>query len=188
MGPLEDCYRPDLVPPDGDVRSEQREHARRLADAGADLLLIETMGTAGEAFLAAEAAKETGLEFMVSLLAQEDGRLFDGTELSVAVNRIAPLGPAAIAINCLPARRVDGALGSLLAALSALPPDSRPAAGVYANAGLVGGDPSLPMICDVLPGEYASTALGWMERGVRMIGGCCGTAPEHISALKQLLA
>jgi S-methylmethionine-dependent homocysteine/selenocysteine methylase len=62
MGPLEDCYRPDLVPPEDNIRREQREHADRLVKAGADFLFLETMGTIGEACIAAACACATGKE------------------------------------------------------------------------------------------------------------------------------
>jgi S-methylmethionine-dependent homocysteine/selenocysteine methylase len=184
VGPLEDCYRPDLVPPTDDVRREHREHAGRLAAAGVDLLLIETMGTVTEARLAAEAAADTGLEFVVSFLGGDDGRLFGKEEIADAVKRIAPLHPVAICINCVPPRTLDPLLASLVTAREALPVDQRCAAGVYANVGHVGGDPSRPMICDVSPAEYAGFARKWTGMGIQLVGGCCGTGPEHIASLR----
>ena len=57
MAPLEDCYRPDLVPPDAELEDEHGEQARRLAAAGVDFLLLETLGTVREVRLAAAAAR-----------------------------------------------------------------------------------------------------------------------------------
>jgi homocysteine S-methyltransferase len=187
MGPLEDCYRPDLTPPPDEARREQQEHARRLAAAGVDLLLIETMGTIDEAHAAAEAARDTGKEFLLSFLGREDGRLFGGEKIGEAVSRIAPLHPVALCINCVPPGRLDPLLFALLSALGELPPDRRCAAGVYANAGRIGGNPSLPMICDVPPEEYTQFARHWAGLGIRIIGGCCGTGPEHIASLRLSL-
>ncbi|HJW84596.1 MAG TPA: homocysteine S-methyltransferase family protein, partial [Anaerolineae bacterium] len=82
MSPLEDCYSPDRVPPDDQLRAEHCEIAEHLAEAGCDLLLVETMNTIREATLAAEAAKSTGLPVCVSFVAGPGGRPPDQVTLA----------------------------------------------------------------------------------------------------------
>jgi S-methylmethionine-dependent homocysteine/selenocysteine methylase len=181
MGPLEDCYRPDLVPPEEDIRREQREHADRLVNAGVDFLFLETMGTIGESRIAATCAHATGKEFAVSFLVTGRGTLYSGETLADAVHAIAPLEPAFISINCVSPRQAEGALEQLLGALGALPVP----AGIYANVGRPGGENDPVFVCDVAPDEYARFGRDWSRRGVRVIGGCCGTGPAHIAALRR---
>jgi len=191
IAPLEDCYHPERVPPDAALRVEHAELAGRLADAGADFLLIETMGTAREAYAAAEAARATGLEFVISFLCTPQGALYSGEPLAGAVDRIVPLRPAAFSVNCVSPGFMETALASLRAALR-VPAGARATpVGLYANVGTPGGeeimDNSQSMTEDVGPKEYAAFADGWARAGVAFIGGCCGTTPEHIRAVARSL-
>ncbi|HUI08722.1 MAG TPA: homocysteine S-methyltransferase family protein, partial [Bacteroidota bacterium] len=191
IGPLEDCYHPELVPPDPVLHEEHAEIAGRLADAGVDFILIETMGTTREAYAAAVAAGGTGLEFIVSLICRRDGALYGGEPVAEAVRRIAPLKPAAFSINCVSARFMAEPLARLRAALSETHGAEGIPVGVYANVGLPGGESSMvdsqSMIENVEPKEYASLAAAWARSGVALIGGCCGTRPEHIRAVARSL-
>jgi S-methylmethionine-dependent homocysteine/selenocysteine methylase len=179
MAPLEDCYRPDLVPPDAELEEEHGEQARRLAAAGVDLLLLETLGTVREARLAAAAAAKTGIPMAVSFLCDREGRLYGGEPLLDAVRAVMPLKPVALSLNCLPARCALPAIRQLKAG-TLLP------WGIYANAGVPGQEQAAVLAQDVAPDEYGQLALGWLREGASFIGGCCGTTPEHIAALHHL--
>ncbi len=179
MAPLEDCYRPDLVPPDAELEEEHGEQARRLAAAGVDFLLLETMGTIREVRLAAAAAANTGLDIVVSFLCDREGRMYGGEPLYDAVRAVAPFRPAALSLNCLPARCAMPAVRQLKAGTS-LP------WGIYANAGVAGQEQAAALVQDVTPDEYGQLALGWWCEGASFLGGCCGTTPEHIAALFRL--
>jgi S-methylmethionine-dependent homocysteine/selenocysteine methylase len=180
IAPLEDCYRPDLVPDDRTLRVEHAELAYRLASAGADFLLLETMGTIREAFAACEAARRTGLETMVSLFCGPDGLLYGGEPLEDAVTVLEPLGVAAFSLNCTPAR----SLTPLVARLRALTPLP---IGVYGNAGRAGREHEEELVCDVSPDEYGHLAREWAAAGASIVGGCCGTGNEHIRAIAASL-
>src|SRR5688500_8680983 len=106
LSPLEDCYRPDLVPEDAALEREHREQAESLAEAGVDLLLLETHNTIRELAAAARAAKATGLPFVASMATDGAGRLLSGEAIEDAVRALEPEGPDALAINCVPARRL----------------------------------------------------------------------------------
>ena len=178
LAPLEDCYRPDLVPDEDALHSEHSLHARRLAEAGVDFLLLETMGTVREAGAACRAAMDTGKEVVVSFLCAADGLLYGGESIAEAVQTITRLKPAAFSLNCSSPRRIAPALLALQAA-TPLP------LAVYANVGRAGEERAETFMHDVSPGEYADFAEQWRQQGVRIIGGCCGTTPAYIALLRK---
>jgi S-methylmethionine-dependent homocysteine/selenocysteine methylase len=180
IAPLEDCYSPWLSPPFARSLEEHREQTRLLAEAGADYLMVETMPIAAEAEAALIAARETGLDATVGFVCGADHRLLSGESLAEAVVRVTPHGPTAILINCSSPPVIDAALRELRT-LTDLP------IGGYANLGVV--DPVFGWAPDerISGARYAAMAAPWLRHGARLIGGCCGTTPEHIGALRGLL-
>jgi S-methylmethionine-dependent homocysteine/selenocysteine methylase len=177
ISPLEDSYSPELIHPHETYLAEHGEMAANLAHAGVDLLIAETMNTIAESAAAAEAAAETGLPFGVSWVTADDGRLLSGESIADAVGAVAPYGPAFLAINCTPAPVVSRALEALRSA-SDLP------LGVYANIGHTDTVDDWQHTQDFSPDEYAACAADWLGQGLKLIGGCCNTTPEHIAALR----
>lgn len=188
MAPLEDCYRPDIVPPDEALRVEHTEHAGRLAEAGVDFLILETMGTLREAVAAACAARMTGLEFIVSFLCNKEGTLYGGEPLEEAVHRVAELSPAALSLNCSSPRIMGRHIKNLITALRGIPRGDTIPLCAYANVGIPGGEQTEHFFRDVDPAEYADFARSWVGEGVSIVGGCCGTTPEYITALRGAIA
>jgi S-methylmethionine-dependent homocysteine/selenocysteine methylase len=186
IGPLEDCYRPDLVPSDAELRDEHAEHAERLVAAGVELLFIETMGTIREARIAAEEAKKRGIEFAVSFLGAKTGAIYGGESLRDALNAIIPLGPSALCVNCLSPLVIQPLLDKFLEAMEEVPVLSRVALGVYANVGAITPDFTSPIAIEIGPDRYADFAKEWHKTGFKLIGGCCGTTPDHITALQKV--
>lgn len=174
--PLEDCYRPDLVPDDDALAQEHLEHAANLARAGVDVVLAETMNTIREAKAAASAARAVGLPVWVSFACGESGRLLSGEKLADALTALATARPDAVLVNCLPLSRV----GACLPILS----QSEVPFGVYANLGAPrnGGRTEA-----ATPREFAAHAAVWREQGAHILGGCCGTTPAHIAAIAAML-
>lgn len=177
--PLEDCYRPDLVPDEEALLTEHTLHAAHLAEAGADLILVESMNCIREAVAACEAAKRTQLPFWVSFITAGSGLLLSGEALTEAVAAVGDFAPLGIGINCMPpsATRVD---------LSPLR-QSGLAFGLHANLGEPGAHPADPRAEDYTPEEFAECAARWEEQGATWIGGCCGTTPAHTAALARRL-
>lgn len=185
IAPLEDCYSPWLAPAADVARREHAEQAAALAAAGADFLMVETMPGIGEATAALEAARATGLEATVGFVCappQADGqvRLLSGETLADAVRAVEPLGPSAILVNCSAPAVIDAALAELRG-LTGLP------IGGYANLGRVDPTRGWEPDASVSGAVFAADAELWLERGAMIIGGCCGTHPEHTRALRELL-
>lgn len=186
LGPLEDCYSPELVPPQEVCEREHAEMAQHLVEAGVDLILVETMNTIREAVAATQAARATGLPVLTSFVCRSDGRLFSGETVTEAVNTIAPLGVVGLLINCTPSTTIHEPFAELRAAVQAQPLPV-PITGLYANIGHTDEVQGWTNTADVSPLEYARLATGWLKQGASLIGGCCGTTPAHIAALRVVM-
>jgi S-methylmethionine-dependent homocysteine/selenocysteine methylase len=169
LAPLEDCYRPDRVPSEAAISSEHREMARKLARAGVDLILVETMNTVREAVAAARGAAATGLPVVVSCVTDGHGRLLSGENVEDFARALLalPSPPDALGINCVAAGDLAGDLARLAAAAPGVP---------LAAYGNTFGKP-------VSPADYAALAEEWLRLGARLVGGCCGTTAAHTAAV-----
>jgi S-methylmethionine-dependent homocysteine/selenocysteine methylase len=181
LSPLEDCYRPDLVPDDGMLWQEHGQQASLLQAAGADLILAETHNTVRELVAAVRAAKETGLPVIASAVTDGQGRLLSGETVEDAAKALAPLRPDALAINCVPAP----SLLSDLQRLSEASPGAPLAA--YGNLGPPSGPGGTQFPYEIDPRDYAELARSWIAVGARIVGGCCGTTAAHTAALRKLI-
>jgi S-methylmethionine-dependent homocysteine/selenocysteine methylase len=179
LSPLEDCYRPDLVPDDASLEREHSLQAAALLAAGVDGILLETHNTVRELASAARAARGTGLPWIASVVTDGAGRLLSGEPIEAAVAAVTPLQPEVLTINCVPARLIEGDLAVLRRAASSFP------VGAYGNTGqpLTGGGSGERLE----PDDYARVAACWIDMGARIVGGCCGTGPEHTAKLRTLL-
>ena len=181
MAPVGDCYTPaDYVGPAVAERTFA-ELSSWLADAGADLLILETHITLEEAKIALQAASATGLPVLVSFLADKNLRLWGGAALQEAAGAAEQGGAAAVLVNCVTLPVAAKVLPALVG-MTGLP------VGIYANAGL-----SQPAIdgtigATVKDDRLAEAARSWVAQGARLIGGCCGTTPATISALREAVA
>ena len=182
LSPLEDCYRPDLVPDDATLDREHGAQARFLAEAGVDLILGETHNSIREAVAAARAAVATGLPVVVSLVTDGSGRLLSEEPIEEAAAALLPLTIDAIGINCVPARRLGQDLARLARAASGRPLVA------YGNLGLPSDGPGWRFAEELAPEDYAREAVRWIDLGARIVGGCCGTTPAHTRALKEAIA
>jgi S-methylmethionine-dependent homocysteine/selenocysteine methylase len=183
MAPLEDCYLPTFETPPQIALTEHRAQARNLATAGVDLIMVETMPTAAEAEIALRAAVETGRPATVGFVCAmpdrgEPVRLLSGETLHDAVARVSPLAPAAIFVNCAAPPVITAALRELCE-LTTLP------TGVYANVGHVDDERGWSPAGGMTGEQYAEHAAEWIAIGARVVGGCCGTHPEHTAALRR---
>lgn len=183
IAPVEDCYSPDLVPSDAELAEEHDILARNLDEAGVDLILVETQNTIREAVAAARAARATGKPLWVSFTLDGENRLLSGESLPDAVCAVLPFEPQAVLVNCIPVKQVASALKLLRQATP-----SHIAIGAYGNVGHVDETVGWTLTNAVSPEAYAEAAREWRDLGATIIGGCCGTTPEHIRAVAALLA
>ncbi len=181
IAPVEDCYRPDLVPSEEELRDEHGRLAAALAEGGVDFILIETMNCVRETVAAAEAASETGLPFAVSFVCSREGELLSGEPVGDALALIARWRPLFAAVNCRPPEEITEALGMLLNETS-LP------CGAYANGwGHPQDGEGWEFDSGTTVEHYADFVNKWRQMGARVIGGCCGTTPEYIQAVRKSL-
>jgi S-methylmethionine-dependent homocysteine/selenocysteine methylase len=187
MAPLEDCYRPERVPPPEVLRREHALHARHLAAAGVDLVLVETMNTAREAHAAAEAALVAGLRVWVSLILDaRTGDVLSGEDLEVAMAHLRALEVEGrridgFALNCTPPAVMLDALQRI-----ARDRDPRPL-GAYANASRTDASGAWMTDPEATVERFGEWARACRDAGATLIGGCCGTTPAHIRAVRSAL-
>lgn len=173
----------EMLEPMGTLTVERAEieyaaQARLLAEAGVDLLVIETQFDLNEAAAAVRAVRSvTELPVVCSFSYDRGARTMMGVRPSQAAREIAPLGVTAIGINC--GRSLDENFKALqeLRAATDLPIWFKP------NAGLPRTEPDGRMAYDVTPAMMGEHVAQWVESGARLIGGCCGTSPEHLAAI-----
>jgi homocysteine S-methyltransferase len=176
---LEDCYRPDLVPPDDELRAEHSERVHHLLAAGVDLFLVETINTIREASIIAKLATITGTPVIVSFVCNRDGKLLSGESVADAARAILPLGVAAIGVNCGPTPN----LAKPLAELQSVCGNDFPLI-AYGNIGYADEEVGWVNTDTEDPKAYCNHAIDWPAK---IIGGCCGTTPEHIRQLTTTL-
>lgn len=176
---LEDCYRPDLVPPDDELRAEHSERIHHLIECGVDLILIETVNTIREAVAMAKLATITGTPVIVSFVCNREGKILSGETLTDAANQLLPLGISAIGVNCGPTPNLAKPLAELQIACGRDFPLI-----AYGNIGYADEKVGWVNTDSENPKSYCGYAVHWPAK---IIGGCCGTTPEHIAELKSTL-
>jgi len=159
-----------------------REQLAALLAGGVDLFVFETFSALGELELAVQVARDLAPDMPVvaSLSFEDESRPADTAAAVVAA--LAPLGVAAIGTNCgsgpQPVRHVARHLAEQ--------PGAPPVA-AWPNAGLpqrVGGR----LVYTAGPDYFADSAVRMLEDGVAILGGCCGTGPAHIAALRSRMS
>lgn len=170
--------------PIGELRFEElvevyKEQAKVIAEAGADLFVVETMMSLQECRAAVLAIKEVcELPVMVSLTYNPDGRTLYGTDPATATVVLQSLGADVIGINCStgPEDMIEPV--KQMAEYATIPILAKP------NAGLPELEDGVT-VYKTTPEEFAACGKKLVEAGASILGGCCGTTPEHIKALKE---
>ena len=159
-----------------------KEQIKYLYEAGADLIVVETMMSLQECRAAVIASKEVcNLPVLVTLTFNEDGRTLYGTSPETAALVLTALGVDAVGVNCStgPGRMVD--IVRKMAAYADIPVIAKP------NAGMPSLDAGGNTVYDLEPAGFAEGMEELIRAGADITGGCCGTTPEHIKALCSLL-
>ena len=148
---------------------------------GVDLIFIETMADSYETKAALLAAKENSdLPVFVSNAYGEDGKLMTGADPRAMIALLEGMGADAIGVNCSLGPRALYPIVEEYLKYSSLPVILKP------NAGLPRSEKG-KTVYDLSPSDFASQVARLVNRGVRAVGGCCGTTPEYICALCDLV-
>jgi homocysteine S-methyltransferase len=170
-----------------DIRREDLRtfHAERLAvldQCGADVLAVETIPNISEAEVLVDLLADMTTPAWVSFACRDGAHLSDGTPLSIAAKLFADHPTVlAVGINCTPPEFATSLIQELRRAAPDLP------VLVYPNSGETyhSSDNSWSgTACDF---DNAFDVRAWRDAGAKLIGGCCRTGPENISAIRNLL-
>lgn len=155
-----------------------KEQIVSLEKAGVDLLVVETMMSLAEARAALIAAKEVcDLPVMVTMTFEKDGRTLFGTDAKTAAVVLESLGAAAIGANCSSGPAQMKEIISGMCSVTNISVIAKP------NAGLPALDEQGNTYYSMQPEEFAEEMAVLVEAGATIMGGCCGTSPEYISAI-----
>ncbi len=165
-----------------EARAAFSEQIRGLAEGGVDLLLIETVSALNEAEQAILAAKATAphLPVLVMVTVDEDANCLDGSTPETAAARLTEWGADAIGCNCSLGPATVLTAIERMSSVSHLPLIAMPNAGMPRAV-----DGRNIYLCS--PEYMASFARKLIKAGVQFVGGCCGTNPSHIRAMKSSL-
>ena len=176
-----------LMEPRGPLTYEElyqayQEQIRALADAGADLLVAETMLSVDETVVALDAAQSVcDLPMMCSLTLEADGSAMYGGNAVEAVMTLQEMGAAAVGLNCSVGPDQLESVVTNMRKVAQVPIIAKP------NAGM-------PVIDEKGEAHYSMDAETFAEytrklvaAGAGLVGGCCGTTPEYIKQLKKIL-
>lgn len=154
------------------------DQAMGLAEGGVDLLLLETFFALEEATAAIEGIRRvSNLPLVVSFSFDQGTRTMMGVSPAAMVEAMTPLGVAALGANC--GRSLDDmvkVVGEFVATQTAAPLWIKPNAGLPRMVGDVAR-------YDTTPETMASYTKRFIDAGARIVGGCCGTSPEHVRAI-----
>ena len=182
VAPLEDCYSPELAPLSKVCEEEHSQMIKHLVNSGVDLVLIETMCSAGELCAASIAAMENTDDWAVSMCLKQDsiGILLDGNPIAEFIPALAHA--RFIGINCYPATK----LAEQVTYLRSITPTHMPIA-AYGNVGYADDDGGWVNTDAIDPNAFAEYAMDWVKAGANIVGGCCGTMPKTIAAIRKSL-
>lgn len=182
VGPLGKPLAPVGIVTPEEAREAFREQIEGLVEGGADLIILETFNDLRELELALTAAREvTDLPVIAQITVTEEGKTIVGDKPREVARRLEELGAAVIGVNCsVGPQVVFDAVEQMVAAVdvyvSAMP-----------NAGL-------PRLVDgryiylSSPDYFGQYALRFVEIGANIVGGCCGTTPDHIAAIAKAVS
>lgn len=158
-----------------------REQAWALFDAGVDLYVVETMLGVSECSAAIEGIRAVcDLPILCTLsLDGVGGAYFDG-DAEQAAQLLPALGADAIGVNCGQGPELYESVIARMARLTDLPLIAKP------NAGIPQIMEDGSAVYSMTPGKFARSMQKLKKAGARLLGGCCGTTPEHIAMLKEL--
>ncbi|MCD8396742.1 MAG: homocysteine S-methyltransferase family protein [Lachnospiraceae bacterium] len=176
-----------MMQPMGDMTYERafaiyQEQMRYLAEAGVDLLAVETMYQIEETMAAIDAAHSVcNLPILCTVTVEADGSIFTGGNATEAAMAFEAAGADAVGVNCsVGPDQLVSVIRNIRENVS-IPVIAKP------NAGMPQIDDAGKAIYSMGAEEFAQHMKGLVEAGATIIGGCCGTTPEYIRAVAEML-
>jgi len=179
IAPLEDCYNPELFPGRDAALPEFLQLGRWLSGANVDILILETMNSMEETEAGLSALKDINLPLWVSFVLKDENHLLSGDRLADALNMLNIFQIEMVLLNCSP-------LGLTKKAVDNIVDNWNGNWGIYPNLGI--GEPSPDgCITEYEPmAKYLSVIEYALNIGASVVGGCCGSSPEHVSEINNL--
>ncbi len=173
----------DKIPRRDQLQVNAEEQAAIMADAGADLIMLEMMMDVERMLIMLAAAQKSGLPVWVGFSCNVDDlgvvRLLHGPTLAEGIEAIKDKDVPLVSL-------MHTEVEDIPACLDVLQANWAGPIGVYAHSGTFVA-PNWVFDDTISPEAYASAAKTWAQRGVQVIGGCCGIGSEHIAMLKQIV-
>jgi 5-methyltetrahydrofolate--homocysteine methyltransferase len=182
MGPVGGLIKPYGPLEADEVKATFTEQAKALAEGGADLLVIETMFSFEETTAAFEGAKSvTDLPIVVSFSYDRGTRSMMGVKPKDVIKRYTEMGATVIGANCgTTLENMETIIKEYTATVPNFPMWAKP------NAGIPRMDIQTEQaIYDMGPEDMANFAKKYVALGAKIVGGCCGSTPEHIAAIAK---
>ncbi len=181
IGPLGVRIEPLGATTIDEARSVFREQIEALVEAGVDCLMLETFRDLNEVRAAVEAAREAAgpeIVLIAHLSIEDDGRLQDGTSIEDFTRALDAMPVDVIGLNCSSGPKVMLETLEKMGAYTNKPLSALPNAGLPASV-----EGRNIYLCSA---EYmAHYAARFLQAGARIVGGCCGTTPEHIKEIRN---
>lgn len=184
IGPLGAPNRELLHLPEADVRAAVREQIDGLLEGGADLFMFETFSVLAHLLAAIdEARRAADLPIVAQLTFGEELQLPDGTPPAFATAALVAAGADVVGVNC---GGGPEACAEALEAMAPVPGETAVPRSILPNAGLpqrIEGQ----FVYAASPAYLGGIVPRFLAAGAAIVGGCCGTTPEHISAMRHAL-
>lgn len=176
-----------MLEPRGEITYQElfdvyKEQVTALANAGADLIVAETMLAVDETVVLLDAAQSVcELPVICTLTLEADGNALYGGSGIELVETLQEMGASAVGLNCSVGPDQLEAVVAAMKSVATIPIIAKP------NAGMPVMDAQGQAHYDMSPEHFAAAMKRLVEKGADIIGGCCGTDPEYIRALAQML-
>ncbi|MBC8346171.1 MAG: homocysteine S-methyltransferase family protein [Candidatus Marinimicrobia bacterium] len=176
---IEDCYEPETFPGIGAAADTYGETVEWFIEAGVDVILFETMGHLDEITVALESVENANIDIWLSLIIKDKYHLLSAHPLDAVYN----LGKGQVGclmLNCNTVEKTDQTLKSMI--------DNWGGDwGVYPNMGLTDPEPDGAMDEKVGENDFRKTIKKYLELDPMVIGTCCGSTPNHIETISNMI-
>ena len=172
--PAEDCYSANRTISTTSLERNHKYHIDLLVESGVDFILNETFSNMDEILIVAKHCSKYEIPFIISLYFTDDLKLLSGESLIDVIKIVSDYNPISIGFNCIQAKLFSNVYRSLSKDMNF---------GFYLNH--LAQDSKKKLICDISPSEFVLETEKYLKKSPSFIGGCCGTNPAYIKALRK---